>query len=369
MKKWNGPIAGLSLIALLCLAACGDKESPTNATAIGRPDTHQNPSQPVGMPNAMWQVLGEANAEVPQALDAMNAWPLDSLPPSLSDTNYEIYSVTLLWGPTAPPDPDLIGIFWNGMLSVNGVAVIHITNAISFEDPSMDYLIPYDNPAISGWASYTRADPTPDYDGITCLIFLDKRATYITAPWLTLDTGPIDTTWQFSELENLTAWYPAGDNAGLAIHARRIYFNGCPRGLIDGEWTRAPFATDSGGFNGLWYDHNSAPSYTIAGQYWTTNDGQRKWEGTISGLITTQVVGWIEGTWAYDDARLCPVCGQSYGYMVGNFRWDNENAWSGKIAARFGSPEILPQDSVLTFHGGWKENCRNSDKWGLVDLR
>ena len=350
------------LILLIAMVGCTKNEAPTTS----EPSSDSGELQPVEIPESALQIMQQAQRGVPEALDNMNAWPIDSLPPSLSDTTYDIYSVTLLWGQLAPGDPNTAPMDWSGTLSINGVAVIDVLSAIDFENADGDQLIAFDNPAITGWASFT---PAPDLDGITCLIFLDKTVTYITAPWLTFDTDAFDTTWQFGDLEHLTAWYAVGNTAGLGIHAQKISFSACERGYLEGEWTRHTNAGDSGSFSGIWQDRNGAPVHTYAGHFWKTDDGRGVWEGWISGLMTTDIKGWMEGTWAYDDMRMCPLCGQSYGYMIGKFRWDNENAWSGKVAARFGDPSITPQDSVLSMHGAWKEDCRNSDKWGLMDIR
>jgi len=350
----------LMLLLLLPLAACDKSEAPTTT-----PSTTPEPSV-VEIPDHALQALQNAWKGMPEALNGMNAWPIDSLPPSLSDTNYEVYSVTMVWGELVPPNPTRPPIDWTGTLSVNGVAIIDVLSAIDFENADGDHLIAFDNPAITGWASFTNGD----IDGISCLVFLDKRVTYITAPLLTFDTGPFEQSWDFGELEHFTEWYEVTNSSGVAIHAQRLRFqNSCPRGLLSGTWERGANNPDSGYFSGLWQDHAGEPMHYFAGTFWKTSDGRGVWEGWISGLITDDIKGWMEGTWAYDDLRLCPLCGQSYGYMHGNFRWHNEDEWSGKVAARFGGPDIVPSDTILNLHGAWKERCNSSDAWGLIDVQ
>ncbi len=138
--------------------------------------------------------------------------------------NFDIYSVTFLWGALGwdgPPDGEAID--WSGTLSVNGVAIIHPVFVIEFE-PDQDSLIESDAPHYSAWASHT----TGDFDGISFLVLLDRDVEYITAPLLTFDTEPFTISYDFSELIHHNAFYEVDSTNGVAVHARRIWHHPCP---------------------------------------------------------------------------------------------------------------------------------------------
>lgn len=349
-------ISLLSLAMMLGLVGCGNDEP---APVQSRPDTSQNEPQPI--PDGAGQAFEDARQLVPEMIENFQGWPIDSLPPSLTDTSYDIYAVTLLWGQLAPV-PNTEAIDWSGTLGVNAEAVVHVLAPIDFE-AGQDSILLHDAVHFAAWQSVTQGD----LDGVACLVFLKRGIEYFAAPWLSFETSPFTHTWDFGELENLAAWYQVGPNAGLAIYARKLQINQCPSGTFDGTWVKANNTGDSGTFSGLWKDADGEAINTFAGTFWTNNDGSRQFHGWISGLFLTVIEGEMDGRWYYDDPTMCPMCGQGRGIMEGTYRLVNQNAAAGKFVGVFGDYGIAVDQLELDLDGVWREHCPGFAKWYLGD--
>ena len=270
--------------------------------------------------------------------------------------NYDVYAVTLLWGSIANTTPGGGPLTdWSGSASINGVATFDVTHTIQFE-PGQDSLIATNVPSMAVWASQVAND----YDGINMLIYLDKDIVYITAPMLTITTPAITKTFNFSELENLDAFYLVSNTGALAIHARRVYSSSCATGAITGEWIRADVGGQSGTFQTTWWGSNGAAFGQFAGNFWSENDGLRVFEGWVSLGLTAQVVYHVYGTWYYDDPRMCPICGSSRGAYVG-FYTDMNNKLVGFVKGQFGNLGLDPAQNNLPLNGYWRDFCNNTD--------
>lgn len=345
----------LCMLAVAGFTSCGTKE-PASVQSLpdGEPTVVEIPADAL-------QALKDAQRGVPEMIDNVESWPLTDLPPAITDTSYDIYAVTLLWGQLGPV-PNTDGLDWSGTLGVNGEAVVHVMAPIDFE-PGQDSVLPHDAVHFAAWQSYTQGD----LDGIACLVYLKRGVVYVTAPWLRFETGPFTIDWDFGQLEQFAAWYPVEPSAGLAIYARKLQINRCPTGTFDGSWIKADNTGDSGWFGGIWKDAEGEPINSYAGQFWTNNDGTREFQGVINGLVATVVLGDIQGTWYYDDPTLCPMCGQGRGIMEGTFRFGNNTETTGKLVGVFGSYGTPFDQLELPLTGVWRERCVGLGKWYLED--
>ena len=279
------------------------------------------------------------------------------LPDGEADGNFDIYSVTFLWGTLGwdgPPDGGTID--WTGTLSVNGVAIIHPVFVIDFEH-DQDSLIEADAPYYAAWASHTHND----FDGISFLVLLDRDVDYFTPPLLTFDTGPFTISYDFSELIHLNAFHEVDSTNGVAVHARRIWHHSCPGGLIEGVWSKDdPFA-GQGTFEGTWRDHAGNPTGLLSGVFWTDETHHGRFSGSVSGIDTDEVIAELQGGWHYDDHRLCPVCGYGHGVFHGHFTRLHDDRM-GTVHGQFGDLS-LPWDQLgLPMAGIWRFNCPHGDQ-------
>jgi hypothetical protein len=224
-------------------------------------------------------------------------------------------------------------------------------HTISFENT--DQLIPTDNPAVAAWTSFAAND----FDGLNCLVYVDKDIVYIQPLQITFDTVPFDITYYVAELADLDEFHLVNNQHGFAIHARKIYSSACPQGVFTGEWVKADNSGTSGSFQARWFTSNSTVYGIMAGAFWTEPNGIRKFEGVVCPGALTVISYYVYGTWYYDDPSLCPVCGSGHGYMVG-FYTDSNNTFKGFIKGEFGLPAST--DLHLPLNGKWIEACDNS---------
>ncbi len=277
--------------------------------------------------------------------------PTNVVPPDLSDTSWDIFAVTFLWGHlfSLGDSSGSISTDWSGSMSINGVSIIAPVKPIHFEDGQDSILERPDNSDVA-WVSSTSGD----FDGVTCLIFLKRGIVYFTTPRLTFSTQPITLEFDFRQLEDLKAFYRVDSINGLAVHSRRIWPHHCAEGNLIGKWIKTENAGDSGYFNGQWLDEKGNVSGVFAGSFWVTENGHRVFDGWISHPILDVIIGRIGGTWYYDDPRMCPLCGSGYGRFKGIFKYFNEPRF-GSIEGEIFEHSIGSLD--MTLKGQWKQHC------------
>ena len=272
-------------------------------------------------------------------------------PPSLTDTSYDVFSVTLIWG--SLPGVSItssVTTDWTGSLAVNAEAIVSVVHTIDFE-PGQDSLVETNIPSMAAWVSAT----TGEFDGLSTAVFLKRGNVYITPPVLTFDTQPVTLQFDFNRLVKLEAIYRIDEYNFVAILARQIWPNVCERGTVDGDWVKHGSFSQEGYFSGIWRDFTGNPIGCLAGNYWTDSEGQRLLHGWLSGYITTQIIAELYGTWYYDDPRMCPVCGEGHGRFMAKIVY--QDGETGYLTGEFGDYSIPPADSVMPFHGKWQKNC------------
>lgn len=285
-------------------------------------------------------------------------------PPNIADTSYDVYSVTLIWGNHSNDHmSDITTMDWSGTLSVNGEAWVVPVKAIMFE-PDEDRILDNPSPSEAAWESVTHGG----YDGISFLVFLKRGIIYITEPRLSFNTEPLAQSWDFGHLRKINACYKTDAGAVLGIHAHQIQRYHCPKGLMAGRWIKNGDNPHSGRFEGLWMEANSDPAGWYNGRFWMSDDGVGRYEGSVSGYITDQVIAEFHGQWVYDDPTLCPTCGENRGKFKGRVKW-LEHEISGEMWGGFGPP-----DSAYTYNheklpmaGFWRANCDSPDTSRLTD--
>lgn len=270
--------------------------------------------------------------------------------------NYAVYQLTLLWGDVFGPPPSVV-TDWSGQLQMHAIGAVNVAYEIDFED-GQDYIQPVSTPAEAAWVSQTQAD----FDGISFLIYYDMDTTYAEAPTITLDMPLFDLTLTVEELEQYAAFYPIDESRGIAIHSRRVWNTDCPKGLITGSWNKDENTGNSGQIEGFWNDQYGNPLGYLSGQFWTNNDGTREYSGSVSGLVTDQVIAEFEGTWQYDDYAMCPLCGERFGSFEGTFHNLEEN-YTGKMKGRFGDIDTPENPIKMPMVGYWRVDCQ----YGSID--
>jgi hypothetical protein len=345
----------LSLLVCVGLIGVGCSRQPTAPAPSGSfgPDTPPVPAEV--------QRLLDLHAVDPDLLLPDVESP-GSHVPTLTDTSYDVYAVTFLWGtffpPTAtvaPPPSD-----WSGKLSINAEAFIRLHTVIDFE-PGQDSVFEEDHPTVAVWRSITEND----FDGLSFLIFVKRGIEYFAAPTLLYETAPIRLEFLLERLTQLDLFFPVGPWSGVAVHARELRPNHCPHGLLGGRWIKENNTGSEGHFEGIWADALGRPIGPVAGRFWTTEDGERLLEGVVSGGTTTQVIIYLEGIWAYDDYRMCPLCGGGHGKFIGRFKMADGDG-GGKFGGEFGDWSLPPDDLIMPFAGRWRFDCPN-DATDLVD--
>ena len=332
----------LSMVIPLALVAFSCQNQPTTPDS---PDTGDTSTEiPVTV-----RALLEFHAPDDDLLITLDR--SDSATPNPSDTGYDVYAVTLIWGTFLAPGSTTDSIDWSGVAYVNGEFHIRPIVTIDFEE-GQDGLLP-DPPAL-GWHSVTNGD----FDGVSFLLFMRRGIDYFVAPWLTIDTGPVTLEIPVYELDRYFAFHPVDMQSGMAVAARRIRYPPCDYGLIAGEWIKADSSESEGQFEGLWLDKYDEPVGVVAGTFWTDVNGRGHLEGVVSGGLTTQVIIELLGTWLYDDDRICPSpwCGTSHGQFHGRWRSIVDDS-HGRFVGEFGDLTIVFDTRQLPMSGVWTQNC------------
>jgi|GEM_PF-789175 len=352
-------LASLSTTAVmtLLLAMVGCSEKATEPVPSVPPETTAD-----GVPAEIMDVL-ESNT--PDSFDPVaaedqtwGAWPpVDWLKHS------DVYAVTFLWGSLTPSvTPGMPVTDWSGKVWVNGLALVHPRRTIDFE-PGQDSLLPDNEPAMAAWVSETSVD----FDGISFLVALRNDVEYFAAPWLTFETEVIELRFDFGELVRLDALYSLIDGNSVAVHARRLWPARCPGGFLEGNWIKEDNAGTSGRIEGLWRDYAGEPIGFMIGQFWTTDNGERLFDGWVSGYYLDYIVAEFKGRWWYDDPRMCPlpICGAGHGWFRGHFQYMTGEARGGMLVGEFGdfnAPTVDQQS--LPFVGVWHDFC----PWSQADI-
>jgi hypothetical protein len=276
--------------------------------------------------------------------------------PPVPDPEYGVYAVTFIWGRllaarVAPPE----ATDWSGCLGVSGVeGVVKAIFPIDFED-NEDYLDDVDSSSCACWVSKTSGD----FDGLGFLVRVrEVSALTDCVPYLYFKTVPFFIELPIPKLNCYAAYFPVNDSEGVAILARRVGGIACPRGFMKGEWEPAA-GGDDGIFRGMWYDLFGVPVGSMSGSFETV-DGIGLFKGCLSGVYLTVVLAELEGTWSYDDPRVCVTCGQGHGWFEGKFRYLNCKR-TGVMLGEFGDfssvSETALEKRALPLKGIWRVNC------------
>ncbi len=277
-------------------------------------------------------------------------------PEILTDTSYDVYAVTFLWGHlfNATVDPP-VTTDWSGSLWVNGVSIVNAIHTICFEN-DQDYLVEDSLEYSESWVSYTDWD----FDGISFLVFMKRGIIYIIEPTLNFETEPITLSFSFDQLVNFYAYYMIDNQNALAVHARKLWPDGCPGGYIEGEWIKEDLGGDKGYFMGVWSDIDNQPTGLLSGNFWTEEDGEKLFQGSVSGYYTDEVIADVWGTWLYDDPSLCPLCGTRHGLYEGYFEYINGSR-GGILKGEFGDYNLDVTELNMPMTGLWQEHCIHVD--------
>ena len=197
-------------------------------------------------------------------------------------------------------------------------------------------------------------------------MFNKRGVVYITEPLLTFDTGPFGLSLHFPDLDNYLALYAVDECNAVAVHSRRLKPPDCEKGLIAGEWIRDDNSSQTGRMEGRWLDADGNPIGLYVGHFWrddTDSFYSGKFEGSVSGYYTDQVIATFKGVWWYDDLSLCPLCGEGHGRFAGRVFYANDTGIHPQVGAMKG--EFGWRDSfeavVYPMSGIWSRRCYASD--------
>ncbi len=286
-----------------------------------------------------------------------------SITPSLTDTSYDIYGLTFLWGQLINiPNPLPVITNWNGTLSFNGEAVIVPLRPIDFEE-NQDSLFQTNNPAISAWASRVNGS---DLDGLSFVLFVKRGITYIQPPMLSFSTSPFTKEFSPEQLEQYAAFYPLPGKGGIAIFAQRLRIADCPTGKLSGEWVKSDIPGATGTVHGAFYASSNEPKALFSGTFSTISENAMSKgtvSGSISGYLTDEILGSFHGTWRYTDPRMCPICGSGKGEFIATY--ELTDGTKGRMIGGFGYP-ANDQQLNLPLVGVWRTSCPSGDDLGAV---
>lgn len=324
----------LTLLGLLMVAGCSQQGSA--------PVQPYKPldTQPQSMEQQLW-------AQAPSELE------LSSVPgdPWSSTSTVDVYAVTFLWGTIVPgPAPTPIATDWSGDLRIGPAGRINLSSKISFE-PGQDSVFVGDNPLVAAWKSLALND----VDGLSFLIVIDRSSPLTVMPHLAFTTAPVQLSFGMDHLNRFdTLIFVDAQNALLMI-SRKLKNTQCPRGAIAGLWLKADVRGASGKFEGKWMGSNSTQAGFMSGKFWTENVGGRRFFGQYTDL-NDNPIGYVKGTWAYDDPRTCALCGSGRGSFTGVFTGLDTVAIGG-IAAEFGDLTLPMTLLDLPYKGTWELWC------------
>jgi hypothetical protein len=333
----------LSLLFLILAIAGCSQESTNPVPAVDRPVSN------AALPIQVRQIIDEKFDEILHG-------PTVAATPGNDDptlARYDIYALVYLWGHLTNADGGpSVTTDWTGMLTTTAVGHLQPIMGLFFEE-GQDSLVPTDANIHIAWVSFTEND----FDGVAGLMFVDRDAVYTTPPTLIFNTEPFYLELPIYQLDLFYGYYLVDDFNSVAVHTRRIFTNDCPGGFMDGEWIRDDIGGLTGTFQGLWLNHDNSPKGYFSGIFWTEADGiTRRFSGSLSGYDTDEVIAELFGNWAYDDPRLCPVCGSSHGWYRGRYVY-LDGTITGGIRGVFGDYNQPPEENHLPLSGVWRQDC------------
>jgi hypothetical protein len=272
-----------------------------------------------------------------------------------------VYAVTFIWGrllstrETPPESTDR-----SGSLCVSGAeGFIKPICQIEFEGGE-DSVFHAGDTSCAGWVSTT----TGDFDSLGFLVRVrETNASGTGSPFLTFKTTPFSVELPIAKPSCFMEYIHVGDAESVAVTTRRVKGNTCPRGFMKGEWVPDEDSGERGYINGVWYDLFGLPVGSMAGSF-GTDGGTRRFKGWLSGVYLTVVVAELEGTWSYDDPRLCVTCGEGRGRFAGKVRYSNCDK-TGVMLGEFGDSASLPGSDpgkrALPLKGTWRASCASDE--------
>jgi hypothetical protein len=304
------------------------------------------------IPSEVRQALNELVPEDSELLIRLDA-ELDPNAPSLTDTSFDVYAVTYLWG-TFIPMGHPAALDWSGETGVDNQA-LRLADVIDFE-AGEDSILPTLTPATIRWASFTDRD----LDGISFLIFMRRNTIVSAVPILRLRTAPLTVEIPVPRLADLNVFYRVDHHNGLAIHAHKIKPRPCPRGFLRGIWDFADSTRTEGTFDGLWLDHADQPIGHLRGEFWTdTSDvaelaHPHQMRGEVTDLLTGAVIAELKGLWRIGGPHICLACG--IGGFGGRFDYVDHDDY-GSFRGFIGDPGVITPDLRVPFRGAWRNEC------------
>ncbi|MCP4684546.1 MAG: hypothetical protein GY867_03760, partial [bacterium] len=171
----------------------------------------------------------------------------------------------------------------------------------------------------------------------------------------------------FSKLDNYLAFFAVDGCNAVAVHARKLRPPECVKGLLAGEWIKEEPFGQTGRMEGRWLDADGYPIGLYVGKFWhdeTDLQPRGRFEGSVSGYYTDQVIATFKGYWWYDDPSLCPMCGEGHGQFAGRVFYAHDPTVShqevGSMKGQFGWRESF-EDVAYPMSGVWSLKCNASD--------
>jgi hypothetical protein len=339
--------AVLSVIALLFVVAIGCSDRQNSPTTSNQPVPTQQ-QMPVGI-----QSLIDQNTPGNDG-----SWPATLIDPSLivpdsMDTNFQVYLMTFLWGNIDSSSSGAVPTDWSGSVSFTGSGLLAPTRIISFER-GQDSLLPRTSPVVISWVSKTLRD----FDGLSMLLFVRRNSPLTVIPQVQFNTAPISVKFDTAQLKDLNAFYRIDDNNGLAVHSHRLFHPFCPHGVVAGQWIRSDTSAFAGTIKARWLDADGNPIGVLDGLFWKDANAAPQFKGRII-TASTRPFGTVSGVWTYDDPRMCPMCGEGHGRLVGRINAPG-GALIGMLSGQFGNPTI-PTPRALPMSGIWRLDCNRDE--------
>ncbi len=343
-------IIGLFLAITLAALAAGCSDKPVSTNSV---DNQSLTARPI--PPEVQELIDQNALNVTALAGDQSARSLGYNTPA-DNAQYDAYIVTFIWGSllnvsnqsTILPITD-----WSGSLTAHAGGRITTTKTIAFES-GQDYLLPVSTPGVVAWVSWTGAE----FDGISSIVLLNRNSPAANATAITFATAPFTLRLTAPQMAYFAAYYQISNTSGIAVFSQKIPISSvCPSGIMAGHWIKSDVGGTSGSFSGLWMEQNGDTSGVFSGAFWTDSDGSRHFSGNVSGVFTDQIIAYLDGTWYYDDPRLCPMCGAGFGKFKGFFRYPDHNANDGVIKGEFGSLTLPPDQLDMPLSGVWAKFC------------
>jgi hypothetical protein len=336
-------LAILSIGLFLILAiGCSQKDTAPVAPSGGDQSSGQ-------LPISAQQLLAQYGL-----MSDGDSWPATMSDPSVvvpdsMDTSFDVYSVTFIWGNFDSLNSAGQATDWSGSLTLNSPGVIAPVNTIGFEQ-GRDSLLARISPTVLEWVSKTLRD----FDGINALVFVKRGVQTFASAELVFATAPYTLHLPIGQMEYFNAFYRIDNFNALAVHAHRMRRPFCPHGLIAGFWTVSDTSRDNGAINAKWLDPQGKPIGSFRGTFWMDMAGRRLLAGKIVDLRGNPL-GLVDGTWFYDDPRMCPLCGVGHGKFMGTIK-NPAGRLLGLMGGEFGDFTV-PTPKTLPLNGVWRINC------------